>query len=225
LGAISDRYEYVRNQAADAADCVGRAPADVKIVAVTKNVEVQQIRLAMNAGLRDFGENRVQEFIAKHSLFPDLQWHFIGTLQTNKVKHVVGRAYLIHSVDSHRLLEAIGNRAREHGVRQEVLLQVNVSGEDTKHGFSPRQTEEALVAASEMESVCVKGLMTMAPFGRPEDSRWVFADLRNLRDTLCAMQLNGVELEELSMGMTNDYRIAIEEGSTIVRIGRAIFGR
>lgn len=179
----------------------------------------------MAAGMCDFGENRVQEFVGKQALFPDARWHFVGTLQTNKVKDVVGRAHLIHSVDSLRLLETIDKKAFQAGVVQALLLQFNIAGEQTKHGFSPSQASEMLAAAAEFENVRVRGLMTMAPFGSPQEARKVFRELRNLRDSVCARTSNGVELEELSMGMTNDYCEAVEEGSTIVRIGRAIFGK
>lgn len=225
MAAVASRYEAVRRQVADAADCVGRDPGDVTIVAVTKTVGIEEIRQAIDAGIVDMGENRVQEFLGKRGLFPDVRWHFIGTLQTNKVKDVVGRAALIHSVDSIKLVSEIDRRARESGIVQDVLIQVNVSGESSKHGFLCADVRDALIDASGHPGVAVRGLMTMAPFGRPEEVRWVFRELKELRDSLREMPLNGVELDELSMGMTNDYRVAIEEGATIVRVGRAIFGR
>jgi pyridoxal phosphate enzyme (YggS family) len=225
MAAVAARYEAVRRQVADAADAVGRSADDVTIVAVTKTVGIEDIRQGLLAGITDCGENRVQEFLGKYGLFPDVDWHFIGTLQTNKVKDIVGRASLIHSVDSCRLIDEIERRAAEADVVQRVLLQVNVSGEDSKHGFMPDEVAEALIEASHADHVEVRGLMTMAPFGRAEDSRWVFRELRELRDSLRGLVLNGVELDDLSMGMTNDYRVAVEEGSTIVRVGRAIFGR
>jgi len=222
---IALRYEAVRRQVCDAADVSGRGPDDVTIVVVTKTVGVSEIRMALDAGARDFGENRVQEFLGKYGLFPDASWHFIGTLQTNKVKDVVGRACLIHSVDSLHLLREIGRRSEQADVVQPVLLQVNVSGEGTKHGFACADVRDALVEASSMPQVEVRGLMTMAPYGRPEDARWVFRELAELRDSLKEMPLNGVELTELSMGMSNDFRVAVEEGATIVRVGGAIFGK
>jgi len=225
MAAVAARFEAVRRQVADAADVVGRDPSEVTIVAVTKTVGIEEIRLALDAGMRDLGENRVQEFIGKYGLFPQVRWHFIGTLQTNKVKDVVGRAHLIHSVDSCRLIDEIDHRAQLAGVEQQVLLQVNVSGESTKHGFAPRELRDALVEASHHPGVLVRGLMTLAPFGRAEEARWVFRELRELRDSLREMHLNGVELDELSMGMSNDYCVAVEEGATLVRVGRAIFGR
>jgi len=223
--AVAARFEAVRRQVADAADAVGRDPADVVIVAVTKTVGIDEIGKAVAAGIRDFGENRVQEFLGKYGLFPDVRWHFIGSLQTNKVKDVVGRAHLIHSVDSQRLVEEIEHRADQAGLVQSVLLQVNVSGESSKHGFAPTEVRDVLIDTSTMAHVQVEGLMTMAPYGRPEEARWVFRELKELRDSLREMPLNGVELDELSMGMTNDFRVAVEEGSTIVRVGRALFGR
>ncbi|MDI6693382.1 MAG: YggS family pyridoxal phosphate-dependent enzyme [Anaerosomatales bacterium] len=222
---IAERYRAVRRAVADAADAAGRDPDDITIVAVTKNVGVAEIRQAIAAGIRDFGENRVQEFLGKYGLFPDVRWHFIGTLQSNKVKDVVGRAVLIHSVDSVDLLARIDRIASERGVVQPVLLQVNVSGEATKHGFAPEEVEDALKAAAEMGSVRVDGLMTIAPLARPEQVRWVFRGLADLFASLSALRFNGTEMHELSMGMTNDFRVAIEEGATIVRVGRAIFGK
>lgn len=222
---IASRFEAVRRQVSDAADVSGRGPEDVTIVVVTKTVGIPEIRMAMAAGACDFGENRVQEFLGKYGLFPDVSWHFIGSLQTNKVKDVVGRACLIHSVDSLHLLREIDKRAAQADVVQSVLLQVNVSGEGTKHGFGYDDVRDSLIESSSMDHVVVRGLMTMAPFGRPEDARWVFRRLRELRDSLREMPLNGVELTELSMGMSNDFRVAVEEGATIVRIGGAIFGK
>ena len=225
MASIASRYEAVRRQIVDAADCAGRDPADVTVVAVTKTVGIPEIGAAIAAGMQDFGENRAQEFTGKQALFPQLRWHFIGTLQTNKIKDVVGKASLIHSVDSSHLLEQIARRAEQIEVVQPVLLQVNVSGEESKHGVEPGDVRELLVEASSLPCVEVRGLMTMAPFGRPEDARWVFRSLRELATSLSALRLNGVELDELSMGMTNDFKVAVEEGATMVRIGRAIFGR
>lgn len=225
MAAVAARYEAVRRYVADAADVAGRDPADVTIVAVTKTVGVDVIGQAFAAGIADFGENRVQEFLGKYGLFPEARWHFIGTLQTNKAKDVVGRAFLIHSVDSCRLIAEISRRALAEDVVQPILLQVNVSGEESKHGFAPREVHDALLEASAAGGVEVRGLMTMAPLGRPAEARPVFRELRELRDSLREIPLNGVELDELSMGMSNDYRVAVEEGATIVRVGGAIFGR
>lgn len=225
MASVAVRYEAIRRQVADAADACGRDPADVTIVAVTKTVGVPEVTAALAAGVSDFGENRVQEFLGKYGLFPEARWHFIGTLQTNKVKDVVGRACLIHSVDSPRLLERIDRRAAERGVIQPVLLQVDIAGEASKHGMATADLEDVLTEASHMDSVEVRGLMTIAPLAPAEDVRWVFRELREVRDSLRATLPDRVELDELSMGMSGDFRVAVEEGATIVRIGSALFGR
>lgn len=226
MGAIATRLAAVRRQVEDAADIAGRDHAGVTLVAVTKTVGVDEVRQAVAAGARDFGENRVQEFLGKHGLFPAERWHFIGTLQSNKAREVVGRAWLIHSIDSVRLLEVVDRHAVEAGVVQPVLLQVNVSGEGTKHGFDADELPDVLRRACGMPGVEIRGLMTMAPLTpRAEDVRWVFRELRELLERLQAMHIGPHDLTELSMGMTNDFPVAIEEGATIVRVGRAIFGK
>jgi pyridoxal phosphate enzyme (YggS family) len=225
VSAVAERYSAVLRQVADAADLADRDPRDVTVVAVTKTVGVSEVRQAIAAGMTDFGENRAPEFVGKRGLFPDVAWHFIGTLQTNKVKQVVGLASLIHSVDSMHLLGAIDRRAREIEVVQPVLLQVNVSHETSKHGMRYEEAEDAVQAAFGMPGVRIDGLMTMAPLARSESVRWVFRECAVWLGRLQALHCDGVELMELSMGMTNDFPVAIEEGATIVRIGRAIFGR
>lgn len=225
MSAIAERYRKVLREVADAADMAGRDPADVTVVAVSKTVGVDEVRQAVAAGIHAFGENRAQEFVGKQGLFPHEQWHFIGTLQTNKVKQVVGKAALIHSVDSLHLLQAIDERAREAETRQPVLLQVNVSGEVSKHGMTLDEAEEAVRAACDLPGVLVRGVMTMAPLGRPESVRWVFREAALWLGRLQALHCDAVDLTELSMGMTNDFAVAVEEGATIVRVGRALFGR
>jgi len=225
VSAVAQRYGAVLRQIADAADVAGRDPSDVTLVAVTKTVGVTEVTQAIAAGVTHFGENRAQEFVAKQALFPHADWHFIGTLQSNKVKHVVGKASLIHSIDSLHLLQTVDRRAGEAGVVQPVLLEVNVSGEPSKHGMSYEAAEEAVQAAVEMPAVLVRGLMTMAPWAKPESVRWVFRETADWLGRLRALRCDAVDLTELSMGMTNDFKVAVEEGATIVRVGRAIFGR
>jgi pyridoxal phosphate enzyme (YggS family) len=224
VSAIAERYLAVCKRVADAADCVGRKADDITVVAISKTVGPAEIRQAIVAGMRDFGENRAQDFVTKHALFPEMRWHFVGTLQSNKVGMVVGKAALIHSVDSIKLLKAIDTKARSLGIHQRVLLEVNVSGELSKHGFPLERVEEALRSASTLTNVEVRGLMTMAPLARPEAVRPVFKQLARLFAQYAGMRFNKVDLTELSMGMTNDFTIGIEEGATIVRVGRAIFG-
>lgn len=225
MSAIAERYEAVWQRVRDAADVVGRDPEDVLIVAVAKTVGPAEVREAISVGIRDFGENRVQEFVGKHALFPEARWHFIGTLQTNKVQHVVGKAHLIHSVDSVHLLERIDRVAEAQGVLQPVLLQVNISHEASKHGFDRVEAADLMERAIEFQNVVPRGLMTMAPLGIPEMARPVFRELHDLFESLRAMRFNEREFTELSMGMTNDFEVAVEEGATIVRVGRAIFGK
>jgi pyridoxal phosphate enzyme (YggS family) len=225
MSAIAERYRKVLREVADAADVAGRDPADVTVVAVTKTVGVSQVRQAVAAGVHEFGENRAQEFTGKQGLFPHEHWHFIGTLQSNKVKQVIGRACLIHSVDSLGLLSAVDARACEAGVVQPVLLQVNISRESSKHGMTFEEAEESVRAAAGLPGVRVRGLMTMAPLGRAESARPVFAECADWMGRLQSLHCDAADLTELSMGMSNDFRVAIEEGATIVRVGRALFGR
>lgn len=225
MSAIAERYGKVLRQVADAADVAGRDPAEVTLVVVSKTVGVAEVGQAVVAGATDFGENRAPEFLCKQALFPEENWHFIGSLQTNKVKQIIGKPVLIHSIDSLRLLEAVDARAREAGVVQPVLLEVNVSGEATKHGMDFETAEKAVERAAGLPGVLIRGLMTMAPLGRPESVRWVFKDCALWLGRLQSLHCDAVELTELSMGMSNDFRVAVEEGATIVRVGGAIFGR
>jgi pyridoxal phosphate enzyme (YggS family) len=225
MSAIAERYGKVLREVTDAADLAGRDPADVTIVAVSKTVGVAEVGQAVAAGIHDFGENRAQEFTGKQGLFPQVRWHFIGTLQTNKVKQVVGRAALIHSVDSLHLLEAIDARARDIEIVQPVLLEVNVSGEASKHGMSFDEAEEVVRRACDLPGVLVRGLMTMAPLARSGSVRWVFREAADWMGRLQSLHCDAVDLSELSMGMTNDFPVAVEEGATIIRVGRALFGR
>lgn len=225
MGAIAERYRKVLREIVDAADVAGRDPAEILVVGVTKTVGVSEVSQAIAAGLHDFGENRAQEFTGKQALFPDEHWHFIGNLQSNKIKQVVGKASLIHSVDKLSLLRAIDRQARELGVVQPVLLEVNVSGERSKHGMDLETAEECVMAACDLPGVHVRGLMTMAPFARPESVRWVFHECAVWLERLRSLHCDHVDLTELSMGMSNDFAVAIEEGATIVRVGRAVFGR
>ena len=225
MSAVAERYRKVLRAIADAADVAGRDPADVCLVAVTKTVGIAEVAQAVAAGMHEFGENRAQEFVGKQALFPDEAWHFIGTLQSNKVKQVVGKSVLIHSVDSIALLDTIDRRAREAEVVQPVLLEVNVSGERSKHGMTYDEAEEAVRRAGDLPGLVVRGLMTMAPLGRPEQARRVFRECSHWMGRLQSLHCDAVELTELSMGMSNDFAVAIEEGATIVRVGRALFGR
>ena len=213
----------VRARVARAAESAGRSPDDVEIVAVTKTVGTETVAQLVAAGQRLFGENRADQLVTKAAAFPEVEFDLIGSLQTNKVRHVVGVARLIHSVDSIRLLDAIAARARAINVVQRVLLQVNVSGEASKHGFAPAELAGALAHVAELPSVRVEGLMTMAPLGDAALAGPVFAQLRSLRGEAGERTADVVSLTQLSMGMSNDFEVAIGEGATIVRIGSALF--
>ncbi len=197
------------------------------LVAVSKTQSADAVRTAYGWGLREFGENYVQEFLEKHEALNDLpiRWHFIGHLQTNKVKAIVGKVELIHSVDSVRLAKEIAKRAAEKSVRQKILLQMNLAAEETKGGLSEGELIPALKELADLPGLKICGLMTIPPpVENPEDSRPIFRKMKALLDASTA-RFSQCPLKELSMGMTQDYSVAIEEGATLVRIGTAIFGR
>ncbi len=217
----------VQERIAAAAVRAGRDPAEITLVPVTKTVPPATIRAAYALGLRIFGENRVQEAQAKADDLvdlPDLRWHLVGHLQRNKAKVAVRLFDVIHAVDSVRLAEAVSQRAQEAGRTVPVLLEVNVAGEATKFGFAPGELPDVVPAITALPGLTLWGLMTVAPFvADPETVRPVFRQLRAWRDEL-ARQQPAHPWHHLSMGMTDDFEVAIEEGATMVRIGRAIFG-
>lgn len=223
---LAANLEQVRRRIAQAAKRAGRDPATVKIVAVTKGVPRATVQLAYDLGLRVFGENRVQEALQKFgtdSLPPETELHLIGYLQTNKVRHAVKLFSMIQSVDRLSLVEELKRRTEGQGRRIPVLVQVNVAREPQKHGCDPLEAAEVVHAVLEAPHLELRGLMTIAPLTSCEfEIRRVFAALRTLRDQL--EDHFSYPLPELSMGMTNDFEIAVEEGATIVRIGRALFG-
>lgn len=204
-----------------------RNPDDVKIVAVSKTKPVEDIRRVFNSGLRIFGESKIQEAAEKIEACRDLdiEWHLIGHLQTNKAKSAVKLFHLIHSVDSEKLLETINQEAEKIGKIQEILLQINVSGEESKFGASLNRWESLLNSVNQSKHIRCKGLMTIPPYSENgEDSRSHFQSLRELSVLVKEKLINPQEKIELSMGMTNDYAVAVQEGATYVRIGTAIFG-
>lgn len=214
----------VQKRIARACERVGRSPEEVKLVAVTKTVPSALVEAAAKCGITDFGENRVQEGRAKAAQLPGIgRWHLIGSLQTNKVRQALASFDCIHSVDRPRLVEAI---ARHYSPQKpcKLFMQVNVSGEETKHGVSVEKAPE-LARQISAAGLPLTGLMTLAPFcDDPEDTRPVFRELRVLAQQLQDLDLPGVNLKHLSMGMSNDFEVAIEEGASMVRVGSAIFG-
>jgi pyridoxal phosphate enzyme (YggS family) len=205
----------------------GRSSDEVRLLAVSKTFGLEHIRAAAAAGQRDFGENRVQEALQKIDGSADstIRWHLIGTLQSNKARKAASTFSVIHSIDSPRLLELVDSAAAEAGASPELLIQVDLAGEATKHGVPPAGAIAILRAATRCRAARVVGLMTIPPlFDNPEDARPYFAQLRDLRATLLKEGLDPESLRELSMGMSHDFEIAVQEGATIVRLGTAIFG-
>jgi pyridoxal phosphate enzyme (YggS family) len=221
---VTERVRGVEARIAAACARCGRDPADVALVAVSKKQTPDRIREVADCGLRIFGENRVQEAAQKIELCPGhIEWHLVGHLQSNKVKHAVRLFRVLHSVDSLRLLEQLDAACDEAGSRLRVLLQVNVSGESSKSGMAPEGLREAVEAGAALRHVDVAGVMTIPPFTEdPEGARPVFRRLRELRDEVAAA--TGVPLDGLSMGMSHDFEIAIEEGATCIRLGTVLFG-
>jgi pyridoxal phosphate enzyme (YggS family) len=221
---LSQRLTLVQERIQGACRRVGREPGTVTLVAVTKAVSVERAAELVELGVKDLAENRPQELWRKRAAMPAVQWHLIGHLQRNKISQTLA-VHLIHSVDSIRLITAL----EAEGIRQKssvpVLLQVNLSGESTKQGFAPRELSLICGAAQRLQAVRIAGLMTMAPLeAEPERCRPVFRGLRQLGETWSARFVRPHELAILSMGMSQDYEVAIEEGSTMVRIGSALFG-
>ncbi len=223
---MEDRVAAVRGRIAAAAARVGRNPEDVMLVAVSKTVDVPAIREAMMLGLTDFGESRVQEYLRKTASTDGAgNWHFIGRLQTNKVRQLAGRDVLIHSLDRLELLEEMVRVSKRTGCRWRALVEVNVSGEASKGGVRPEGLAPLVRAASDSGCVDLLGLMTVAPNeADPEMVRCHFRDLRQKAIDIQSLRLDNVVMRHLSMGMSGDLEIAVEEGATLVRVGTAIFG-
>lgn len=223
---LAANIERARTSIAEAASRAGRTPEEITLVAVSKTVPLALVQMAYNLGVTDFGENRVQDALPKIEAFhpANLRWHMIGHLQSNKAKKVIGAFSSVQSVDSLHLAQVLNRYAEESGVTLPILLQVNVSGEASKEGMTLEETPEVAQQILELPSLRIDGLMTIAPIvEHMEETRPVFRGLRELRDQLREL-FPSCSWQHLSMGMTNDYPVAIEEGATIVRIGRAIFG-
>jgi PLP dependent protein len=228
--SIAENLAQVRERIAVAARRVGRRPEDIALMAVSKTFAPARIREAYDAGLRLFGENRVQEFAGKALDLRDLhnaEWHLIGHLQTNKAAKAVELFAAVDSVDSLRLAQKLNASAQQLGKKLEVLVEINVGGEAAKSGLPPKSSEldELLIAAPELGHLDFRGLMTVPPFTEdPQQARPYFRKLLELRDQIASRQLPQISVDELSMGMSHDFEVAIEEGSTCVRVGTAIFG-
>lgn len=223
---VKENLSKVEKKIQDACERSGRDPKEVTLIAVSKTKPIEMIEEAVSAGKKEFGENKAQEMKEKSEILPnDLIWHFIGHLQTNKVKYVVGRAALIHSVDSLHLAEAIEKESAKKGVISQILVEVNVAQEDSKFGLKPEETEQLIREIANLPHVHINGLMTIAPFvENPEENREIFRQLRKLSVDINRKNIDNIDMNVLSMGMTNDYEVAVEEGATHVRVGTGIFG-
>lgn len=223
---IKENLDQVRKTINAACIRAGRRPEEVTLIAVSKTKPVPMLEEAYAAGTRDFGENKVQEILAKKPELPqDIRWHMIGHLQRNKVSQVIGNAVMIHSVDSLRLARQIEAEAAKKEVDVDILLEVNVAREESKYGFMLEEVEDAVMAIKDFPHVHIKGLMTIAPFvDNPEENRGIFKKLFEFAVDIGRKNIDNVTMDVLSMGMTGDYEVAVEEGATMVRVGTGIFG-
>lgn len=223
--SIKENLDLINEKIKAAAEKSGRKREDVLLLAVSKTVDVPRIKEAVNLGLVDLGENKPQEINWKYYEIKNVKWHQIGHLQTNKVKYIIDKVCLIHSVDSLKLAEEISKRAKAKNITMDILVEINIAGEEAKSGVPLDEAEALAVEISKLDNVIVKGLMTVAPFvENPEDNREYFKQIRNLFVDIRDKNYNNIDMKYLSMGMTNDYEIAVEEGANIVRIGTGLFG-
>lgn len=224
---IRENLAEVEKNIQAACERVGRPREEVTLIAVSKTKPVEDVREAMSTGMRNFGENKVQEIMDKFEAIKEpVNWHMIGHLQRNKVKYIVDKVCLIHSVDSERLALQIDEEAKKKNVICPILIEVNVAREDTKYGVSVEETEELVRKIATLSNIKVKGLMTIAPFVENlEDNRIHFQALKKLLVDIKRKNIDNVDMDVLSMGMTGDYQVAIEEGATMVRVGTGIFGK
>lgn len=223
---IVENIREIQNNIRIACEKSGRNYKDVTLLCVSKTKPAEMIAKAYDYGMREFGENKVQELCEKSEMLPkDIKWHMIGHLQRNKVKYLIGKTELIHSVDSLRLAEEISKESVKRNYRTNILVEVNAAGEETKFGISPAEAEIFVEKIAGLPGIYVKGLMTIAPFvDNPEDNRKFFRNLRKLSIDITNKHIDNVNMSILSMGMTGDYMVAIEEGATHVRVGTGIFG-
>ena len=223
---ITENLKQVQNNINYACERAGRSTSQVTPVAVSKTKTVEMIMEAYNAGIRDFGENYVQELVDKIDIMPkDIRWHMIGHLQRNKVKYIVGKVAMIHSVDSLRLAEEISKESVKKNVVSEILIEVNVGMEESKFGITTDNALDMVIAISQLPNIVIRGFMTSAPFvDNAEDNRKIFKGLHNIIVDIRDKNIDNTTMDVLSMGMTNDYIVAVEEGASMVRVGTAIFG-
>ena len=223
---LKENLAKVEENIQAACDRAGRKREEVTLIAVSKTKPVEMLQEAYDLGVRVNGENKAQELASKYEVLPkDIHWHMIGHMQRNKVKYIIDKVDLIHSVDSVRLAETIDKEAEKHNVTANILIEVNVAKEESKFGLMPEEVDGFIDEIANLKHIQVKGLMTIAPFvANPEENREVFQKLKKLSVDIAAKNINNVNMSVLSMGMTNDYQVAVEEGATMVRVGTGIFG-
>ncbi len=224
--SIGENIKYIQQLKAQAAERSGRSGDDVLLVAVTKLHSAEEINEAIDCGITDIGENKVQEIMDKYEKVKPVRWHLIGHLQTNKVKYIIDKVSMIHSVDSLHLAKEIDKRAAQHGLVMDILIQVNSAMEESKFGITTDQTGDMIHdILQQCPNVRIRGLMCIAPFeDNPDDARVYFAEVKKLFDTYKNIENPNLDFKYLSMGMSNDFEVAIEEGSNLIRVGTSIFG-
>ncbi len=224
--SIQTNIEYIQELKGRAAVKSGRNPEDVLLIAVTKLHGPDEMNEAIDAGITDIGENKVQEIMDKYDRVKPVRWHLIGHLQTNKVKYIIDKVCMIHSVDSLKLAKEIDKRAAQHGLVMDILVQVNSAEEESKFGITTAETDQLIADITEQcPNIRIKGLMCIAPFeDNPEDVRSYFAEVKQIYDKYVNTKTERLDFQYLSMGMTHDFEVAIEEGSNMIRVGTAIFG-
>ena len=223
---LKERLKEVEQNIQNACDRSGRDRCEVTLIAVSKTKPVSMLQEVYEENIRDFGENKVQELCEKMEVLPsDIRWHMIGHLQRNKVKYIVGQVALIHSVDSYRLAEEINIQAKKKNVTVPILVEVNIAHEESKFGISEADAIQLVEEIAELDNIRIMGLMTIAPYvENPEDNRMYFRKIKELSVDIRNKNIDNVSMDILSMGMTGDYQVAIEEGATMVRVGTGIFG-
>jgi len=223
---LRENLQKVEEKIEAACKRAGRDRSEVTLIAVSKTKPVEMLQEVYDTGIREFGENKVQEMMDKYEVLPDdIHWHMIGHLQRNKVKYLMGKATLIHSVDSLRLAEEISAQSVKHEVTTDILIEVNIAGEESKFGTSKEEAMALVEAAAKLPNIHICGLMTIAPYvDDPEDNRKYFRGIRELSVDIKEKNIDNVDMRILSMGMSGDYEVAIEEGATMVRVGTGIFG-
>lgn len=223
---LKDQLLSVQENVKRACQTAGRNLSDVTLIAVSKTKPIEMLQEIYDEGIRDFGENKVQELVEKYEIMPkDIRWHLIGHLQTNKVKYIVDKVYMIHGVDSLKLAKEISKEAMKHQTKVNILIQVNIAKEDSKYGVYEENAVQLVEDVAKLPGIMIRGLMTIAPYvENAEENRQFFEKMKQLSVDIIHKNIDNVCMDSLSMGMTGDYKVAIEEGATYIRVGTAIFG-